>query len=33
VSQRHVDDARMKYVVVHLHRLLDPQVDAPSDKS
>ena len=23
-SQRSVDDARMKYVVVHLHRLLDP---------
>lgn len=24
VSQRHVDDAHMKYVIVHLHRLLDP---------
>ena len=23
-SQRHVDDAHMKYVIVHLHRLLDP---------
>jgi uncharacterized protein DUF4170 len=23
-SQRHVDDANVKYVIVHLHRLLDP---------
>lgn len=23
-SQRTVDDAQMKYVIVHLHRLLDP---------
>ncbi len=23
-SQRHVDNAKMKYVVVHLHRMLDP---------
>ena len=23
-SQRHVDQANIKYVVVHLHRLLDP---------
>ena len=23
-SQQHVDDAMMKYVVVHLHRLIDP---------
>ncbi|HWU04186.1 MAG TPA: DUF4170 domain-containing protein [Novosphingobium sp.] len=23
-AQRSVDDAEMKYVVVHLHRLLDP---------
>ena len=23
-SQRHVDQANVKYVVVHLHRLLDP---------
>lgn len=23
-AQRTVDDAQMKYVVVHLHRLLDP---------
>lgn len=26
-AQRTVDDAEMKYVVVHLHRLLDPSVD------
>ena len=27
-AQRTVDDAEMRYVVVHLHRLLDP--DAPA---
>ena len=27
-AQRTVDDAEMKYVIVHLHRLLDP--DHPS---
>ena len=26
-AQRTVDDAEMKYVVVHLHRLLEPAVD------
>lgn len=26
-AQRTVDDAEMKYVVVHLHRLLDPNHD------
>jgi Domain of unknown function (DUF4170) len=26
-AQRTVDDAEMKYVVVHLHRLLDPGSD------
>ncbi len=26
-AQRTVDDAEMKYVVVHLHRLLNPDVD------
>ena len=26
-AQRTVDDAEMKYVVVHLHRLLDPEDD------
>lgn len=33
-AQRTVDDAEMKYVVVHLHRLLEPgigdQASAPS---
>lgn len=27
-AQRTVDDAEMKYVVVHLNRLLEPEVDA-----
>ena len=27
-AQRTVDDAEMKYVVVHLHRLLEPQLSA-----
>jgi len=26
-AQRTVDDAEMKYVIVHLHRLLDPETD------
>jgi len=26
-AQRTVDDAEMKYVLVHLHRLLEPQLD------
>lgn len=26
-AQRTVDDAEMKYVIVHLHRLLDPAQD------
>ena len=26
-AQRSVDDAEMKYVVVHLHRLLEPDTD------
>ena len=29
-AQRTVDDAEMKYVVVHLHRLLEPETDAAS---
>ena len=30
-AQRTVDDAEMKYVVVHLHRLLEPDThDAPA---
>lgn len=28
-AQRTVDDAEMKYVVVHLHRLLEPQLGQP----
>ena len=28
-AQRTVDDAEMKYVVVHLHRLLEPDLLAP----
>lgn len=27
-AQRTVDDAEMKYVVVHLHKLLQPDADA-----
>ena len=27
-AQRTVDDAEMKFVVVHLHRLLQPELDA-----
>ena len=27
-AQRTVDDAEMKYVVVHLHRLLEPENDS-----
>lgn len=26
-AQRTVDDAEMRYVVVHLHRLLEPDID------
>ncbi len=26
-SQAHVDEAHVKYVIVHLHRLLDPEKD------
>ena len=26
-AQRTVDDAEMKYVIVHLHRLLEPELD------
>ncbi len=29
-AQRTVDDAEMKYVVVHMHRLLQPEVLAPA---
>ena len=29
-AQRTVDDAEMRYVVVHLHRLLEPDLDRPA---
>ena len=29
-AQRTVDDAEMKYVVVHLHRLLEPDLTGPT---
>lgn len=32
-AQRTVDDAEMKYVVVHLHRLLEPDVDPAAPPS
>lgn len=31
-AQRTVDDAEMKYVIVHLHRLLEPNVEAASER-
>lgn len=30
-AQRSVDDAEMKYVIVHLHRLLEPDQDGSPD--
>ncbi len=27
-SHRHVDDAHMRYFIVHLHRLLDPETES-----
>lgn len=30
-AQRTVDNAHMRYFIVHLHRLLDPEADAPKD--
>ncbi len=32
-AQRTVDDAEMKFVVVHLHRLLEPDLMAPAPKA
>ena len=29
-AQRTVDDAEMRYVVVHLHRLLEPDLEKPA---
>ena len=31
-AQRTVDDAEMKYVVVHLHRLLEPDMIDPASQ-
>ena len=30
-AQRTVDDAHMRYFIVHLHRLLDPETDAAGE--
>jgi hypothetical protein len=30
-AQRTVDDAHMRYFIVHLHRLLDPEADAAGE--
>jgi len=32
VAQRTVDNAHMRYFIVHIHRLLDPELD-PSSRS
>jgi Domain of unknown function (DUF4170) len=32
-AQATVDNARMRYFIVHLHRLLDPQADARLQRS
>jgi hypothetical protein len=29
VAQRSVDNAHMRYFIVHMHRLLDPEVSGP----
>jgi len=31
-AQATVDNAHMRYFIVHLHRLLDPATDGPGDK-
>ena len=31
-AQRSVDDAHMRYFIVHLHRLLDPETDITAPK-
>jgi hypothetical protein len=31
-AQSSVDNARMRYVIVHLHRLLDPEMDPAGDR-
>lgn len=32
-AQRTVDNAEMRYFIVHVHRLLDPETAGPSGKS
>ncbi len=29
ISRHHIDDADVKYVIVHLHRLLEPERESP----
>ena len=31
-AQQTVDDAQMRYFIVHLHRLLDPDADRPTGR-
>jgi hypothetical protein len=31
-AQQTVDNAMVRYFIVHLHRLLDPETDAPAQK-
>ena len=31
-AQRTVDDAEVKYVIVHLHRLLEPEPEAQAER-
>ena len=30
-SQQHVDNAQMKYVIVHMHKLMEPEEEAASE--
>ena len=32
-AQASVDDAHVRYFIVHLHRLMDPAEDPPADKT
>jgi hypothetical protein len=33
VAQRTVDNAQMRYFIVHMHRLLDPELTGPAPRS
>lgn len=33
VAQRTVDNAQMRYFIVHMHRLLDPEITGPPPRS